>query len=244
MPRRCRSTDARASPRSGRKVPAPLSPPKNVRRSSRFADSSVKTVKTATSAPSRRSLRSNQADNQAAARQTNAFQQPLTSPGQIMLRRCRTAYARTSQRSGRKVPALDIGVGDGWLGRMRLQACMKLHSDHHIWPIRLAMSVRLSHPLPKLRKQTTPNVTGWQGRRVMTREAYLELIPPWHSCQEGMMRFLLLALDSKAGTGLAISINSKAEYTTTNNIAGVALDLNSTDRRLDGLRLVSWPLLE
>ena len=32
-----------------------------------------KTVKTATSAPSRRSLRSNQADNQAAARQTNAF---------------------------------------------------------------------------------------------------------------------------------------------------------------------------
>ena len=73
MPRQCRSADARASPRSGRKVPAPLSPPKNVQRSSRFANSSVKTVKTTTSAPSRRSLRSNQADNQAAARQTNAF---------------------------------------------------------------------------------------------------------------------------------------------------------------------------
>ena len=45
MPRRCRSTDARASPRSGRKVPAPLSPPKNVQRSSRFADSSKKQQK-------------------------------------------------------------------------------------------------------------------------------------------------------------------------------------------------------
>ena len=78
----------------------------------------------------------------------------------------------------------------------------------------------------------------------MAREDYSELLPPWHSCWEGMMRFLLLVLDSKAGMGLAVFINSKAEHTTTYNIAGVAPDPNSRDRRLDGLRLVSWPLFE
>ena len=36
MPRRCRSVDARPSLRSGRTVPAPLSPPKSVRHSSRL----------------------------------------------------------------------------------------------------------------------------------------------------------------------------------------------------------------
>ena len=95
MPRRCGSADARPSPRSGRKVPASLSPPKNVRRSSRFADSSVKTVKTATSAPSRRSLRSNQADNHPAQCQHQHYQWQLQARHRHRKREDRSSPNRT-----------------------------------------------------------------------------------------------------------------------------------------------------
>ena len=132
----------------------------------------------------------------------------------------------------------------GWLDLMRLEACMKLRHDHHLGLLGWPWAFSWASPFQNWQKQTTPNVTGWQGRRVVAREDYSELIPPWHSCWEGMLWFLLLVLDSKAGMGLAISINSKAEHTTTYNIAGVAPDSNSRDRRLDGLRLVSWPLFE
>jgi len=43
-----------------------------------------------------------------------------------------------------------------------------------------------------------------------------------------MLQFLPLALDSKAGTGLTISANQKAEYTTIFIYVGVALDPNQT----------------
>ena len=70
MPRRCRSVDARPSLRSGRKVPAPLSPPKSVRHSSWLPDSpTFQLAINATSAPSLISL----LPNRAARRQTNAF---------------------------------------------------------------------------------------------------------------------------------------------------------------------------
>jgi len=141
MPRRCRSTDARASPRSGRKVPAPLSPPKNVWRSSRFADSSVKTVKTATSAPSRRSLRSNQADNQAAARQTvlqpppslSTIPRPLT-PNAIFMTATRGANGMSANmyrirsddgsRIEEEVEGMANGRRAGWT-RLNMRICFQ-----------------------------------------------------------------------------------------------------------------------
>ena len=59
-----------------------------------------------------------------------------------------------------------------------------------------------------------------------------------------MLWFLPLALDSKAGAGLAIYVNQKVEYIMTYTYAGVVLDSNSWDRRLDGSRLVSPMLFE
>jgi hypothetical protein len=44
-----------------------------------------------------------------------------------------------------------------------------------------------------------------------------------------------LALDCKAALGLATPVNPTAEYTTTNINAGVALDSNPWDRRLDAV---------
>jgi len=44
-----------------------------------------------------------------------------------------------------------------------------------------------------------------------------------------------LALDCKAALGLATSMNLTAEYTTININAGVALDSNHWDRRLEGV---------
>ena len=55
----------------------------------------------------------------------------------------------------------------------------------------------------------------------MAREDYLELISPWHSCREGMLQFLLLALDFKAETELVISVNPKAKHITICITAGV-----------------------
>jgi len=71
----------------------------------------------------------------------------------------------------------------------------------------------------------------------MAGEDCLELTPTWHGCRDGMMWFLMLAVDSKAQMGLAIPATQKAEYTTTCIIA-------FRDRRLKGLRLVSRPLFE
>ena len=56
--------------------------------------------------------------------------------------------------------------------------------------------------------------------------------------------FAPLALDSKAGTGLAIPVNPTVEYTTINIYAGVMFVVNSVDQRLDGVWLVSRPLFE
>ena len=85
-----------------------------------------------------------------------------------------------------------------------------------------------------------------QGWGIMAGEEYLELTPPWHSCRDGMLQFLpvALALDSKAGTGLVIPVNRKVEHTTMNINAGVALDPSSWDQRLDRWGLVSRLLIE
>jgi hypothetical protein len=66
--------------------------------------------------------------------------------------------------------------------------------------------------------------------------------------QNGMARintillFSPLALDSKAGTGLAIPVNQKLEHTIMNKYAGVVLDPRSWDRVLVKMRLISWLL--
>ena len=57
-----------------------------------------------------------------------------------------------------------------------------------------------------------------------------------------ILLFSSLALDSKAGTGLAIPVNPKVEHTTMNKYAGVVLDPKSWDRVLGGVRLISRPL--
>ena len=49
--------------------------------------------------------------------------------------------------------------------------------------------------------------------------------------------FAALALDCKAALGLATPANPAAEYTTININAGVALNPNPWDRRLDGVGL-------
>ena len=76
----------------------------------------------------------------------------------------------------------------------------------------------------------------------MAREDYLVLITLCHSCQDGMLWFLPLTLDSKAGTGLAIPVNPKVEHTTINKYAGLALDPKAWNRVLGGVRLISRSL--
>ena len=49
--------------------------------------------------------------------------------------------------------------------------------------------------------------------------------------------FAALALDCKAALGFATPANPAAEYTTININAGVALNPNPWDRRLDGVGL-------
>ena len=61
----------------------------------------------------------------------------------------------------------------------------------------------------------------------MAREDYPELTPLLHGCQDGMLRFLPLILDSKAEAGVVIAVNPRAEYATTYIYTGVALDPNS-----------------
>ena len=80
----------------------------------------------------------------------------------------------------------------------------------------------------------------------MAGDDYLEPTPPWHGCRDEMLQFLPLALDldSKAGTGLAIPVSPNAKNATTYTYAGVTLDPNSWDQRLDGSRLFSRPLFE
>ena len=108
------------------------------------------------------------------------------------------------------------------------------------------MSLWLSHPLPKLVQKhnnkrisrTGPEVYGQKG--LFGVNPLVAQLPGWNDA----MRFLPLVLDSKAGEGLAISVNRKAEGTTIYMNAGVALDLNSWDRRLDKFWLVSWLLFQ
>ena len=57
-----------------------------------------------------------------------------------------------------------------------------------------------------------------------------------------ILLFSPLALDSKAGIGLANPVDPKVEHTTINKYAGGALDPKSWDRVLGGVRLISWPL--
>ena len=59
-----------------------------------------------------------------------------------------------------------------------------------------------------------------------------------------ILLFQSLALDSKAGIGLAIPLNSTAGYITISIYTGVGHAANYLDRRLDGVWLVSWPLFE
>jgi len=57
-----------------------------------------------------------------------------------------------------------------------------------------------------------------------------------------ILLFAPLALDSKAGTWLAIPMNPNVEHTTINKHAGIALDPKSWDRVLFGVQLISQPL--
>jgi len=104
----------------------------------------------------------------------------------------------------------------------------------------------LSHPLPKLAKTYNNQCTrrigleGYGQKGLFGVNPLVAQLPGWNDA----MRFLPLVLDSKAGEGLAISVNRKAEGATIYTNAGVALDPNSWNRRLNGSQLVSRPLFE
>ena len=81
---------------------------------------------------------------------------------------------------------------------------MKVRGDCHL-DFRLAMSLRLSHPLPKLAKNTKTHVTGRAGPGVMAGEDYSELNSPMAWLPGWNAAVLAAGLRFKKGNNIHIS---------------------------------------
>jgi len=99
---------------------------------------------------------------------------------------------------------------------------MRLLGDQRLG-LRLAMSLWLSQPLPKLAKTHNNKHTrrigleGYGQKGLFVVNPFVVQLPGWNDA----VWSLPLALDSKAGEGLCISINPEAEPTTIYMNAGV-----------------------